>query len=156
VLGLASASTMDRVLGLASDSTVVRVLGLASDSTVVRVLGLASASTMVRVLGVASASTVARLNIEVPIVENLDQRMYEVTKDGKLDMSQWHCNTTHCRAGWAITFAGEAGKELEKIVGPELAGRYIYEASTGRLAPDFYASTSNAAKDIARCAGVEA
>ena len=121
-----------------------------------RVLRLASDATVARVLGLASDATVDRLNLEVPIVENLDQRMYEVTKDGKLDMSNWHCGTTHCRAGWAITFAGAAGAALEAAIGSELAGRYIYEASTGRPAPDFYASTSYAAKDIARCAGVEA
>ena len=61
--------------------------------------------------------------------------------------------------GVAASQAGEndrARAALEAAIGSELAGRYIYEASTGRPAPDFYASTSYAAKDIARCAGVEA
>jgi hypothetical protein len=159
VLDLASDSTVARVLDLASDSTIDRVLDLASDSTIDRVLGLASDSTIDRVLDLASGSTVARIasikKLEVPIVENLDQRMYEVTKDGRLDMSSWHCGTTHCRAGWAITFAGEAGATLEVAIGPAAAGRFIYEASTGRPAPDFYAGTAAATEDIARCAGAQ-
>jgi hypothetical protein len=159
VLWTASAETVDRVLGIASASTVARVLRIASAETVDRVLLIASASTVARVLGIASASTVARVarlrNLTVPVVEDLDRKMYEATKGGEnFDMNSWHCGTTHCRAGWAITLAGEAGSKLEEAVGSAAAGRYIYEASTGRPAPDFYASTMDALADIARCAGV--
>jgi len=74
-------------------------------------------------------------------------------------MSVWHaCNTTHCRAGWAITLAGKAGEELEYRFGPEDAGRRIYLASTGR-APHFFASNYAALADIreqARRQGYEA
>jgi hypothetical protein len=67
-------------------------------------------------------------------------------------MDAWHkCNTTHCRAGWAITLAGEKGKELEARFGPEDAGRRIYLASTGRV-PFFYASNEAALADIRECA----
>jgi hypothetical protein len=158
VLGIASDSTVARVLALASDSTVDRVLGIASASTVDRVLALASDSTVDRVLGIVSDSTVDRIarlrGLTVPIVEDLDRKMYEATKDGNFDMASWHCGTTHCRAGWAITLAGEAGAKLETAVGSAAAGRYIYEASTGRPAPDFYATTKSALADIARCAGI--
>jgi hypothetical protein len=111
------------------------------------------------VLGIASDLMVARVarlrNLTVPVVEDLDRKMYEATKGGEnFDMNSWHCGTTHCRAGWAITLAGEAGAKLEAALGSANAGRYIYEASTGRPAPDFYATTNNALADIARCAGV--
>jgi hypothetical protein len=67
-------------------------------------------------------------------------------------MSQWHtCETTHCRAGWAITLAGPDGKELEKKYGPRIAGAMIYRASTGR-APHFFASDKDALEDIRQCA----
>ena len=154
-LALASDSTIERVLAIASDSTIARVLRLATDSTIARVLALASDSTIASVLGLATDSTIARINAQVPIVEDLDQRMLGAVEAGALDMRNWHCGTTHCRAGWAITFAGDEGTTLERLVGPETAGRLIYEASTGRIAPDFYASNEDAIADIRRCAGVE-
>ena len=50
-----------------------------------------------------------------------------------LEMSDWHtCETTHCIAGWAIHQAGEAGRILEALHGPALAGRLLlgHEAAT--------------------------
>ncbi len=134
MLGIASASTVDRVLGIASDDTVDRVLGIASASTVARIAALR--------------------NLQVPVIHDLDQRIAAaVGKDGKkLNMSQWHCGTTHCRAGWAITLGGEQAAKLEATLGAETAGRLIYEASTGRVAPDFFASNADALADIRRCA----
>jgi hypothetical protein len=45
-------------------------------------------------------------------------------------MHDWHaCETTHCRAGWAVHLAGGPGYELEKRFGPVLAAMMIYEAS---------------------------
>ena len=146
----------------ASDGTVERVLGLASAGTVARVLGLASDGTVARGIGLASAGTVARINalssLQVPVVSDLDKRIANAIGAGgeHLNMSNWHCGTTHCRAGWAITIAGEVGKKLEKAIGSEFAGRMIYEASTGRPAPDFFASTSDALEDIRRCAEITA
>ena len=146
---VASPSTVARVLGIASDSTVDRVLGIASDSTVDRVLGIASDSTVARVASISKAV--------VPVIDDLDKMVLDsVGDDGaQLNMGNWHCGTTHCRAGWAITLAGDAGAELERLFGPETAGRLIYEASTGRPAPDFFASNAEALADIRRCAGVE-
>jgi hypothetical protein len=90
---------------------------------------------------------------DVPIVENLDRRILEVVDSGtgSLDMSQWHsCATTHCRAGWAITLAGEKGAELEREHGPHRAGAMIYRASTGRV-PHFFATNERALEDMRRC-----
>ena len=93
-------------------------------------------------------------NPDVPVIEQLDAKILAAVTSGKgtLDMSTWHkCKTTHCRAGWAITLAGEAGKALEDKYGPQRAGTYIYRASTGRV-PHFFATTERALEDIKRCA----
>ena len=94
-------------------------------------------------------------NPDVPVMPDLDARILSVIESGqgKLDMGQWHaCETTHCRAGWAIHLAGEAGYALEKQYGSaERAGRMIYIASTGRV-PHFYASDADAMADIRACA----
>jgi len=91
---------------------------------------------------------------EVSVVEQLDAKILDAITvgGGRLDMGQWHyCETTHCRAGWAITLAGEAGRKLEEKCGPRWAGAMIYRASTGR-APYFFASDADALADIRRCA----
>jgi hypothetical protein len=93
----------------------------------------------------------ARLDLEVPIVPDIDRVILEaVGPDGdNLDMETWHCGTSHCRAGWAIHKAGEAGYALERAVGPDVAGALIYHASAGYV-PDFYASNDEALADIRR------
>jgi uncharacterized protein YjbI with pentapeptide repeats len=91
-----------------------------------------------------------------PIVSDLDAKILAaIEAGGKLDMGAWHtCDTTHCRAGWAIVVAGKDGRELEERVGAQVAGTLIYHASTGRV-PDFYASDEDAMKDIKRCGGAK-
>jgi hypothetical protein len=89
-------------------------------------------------------------NPDVPVIAGLDRQILQVIEagQGSLNMSQWHtCETTHCRAGWAIHLAGEAGEKLEKAHGPHIAGRMIYIASTGR-APHFFATNERAMEDI--------
>ena len=72
-----------------------------------------------------------------------------------LNMDVYHaCETTHCRAGWAITLH-PMGRELEEVFGPWLAGAVIYQVSTGRV-PNFFASDEDAMADIRRCARAEA
>jgi hypothetical protein len=45
-------------------------------------------------------------------------------------MGDWHtCENTHCRAGWAVALAGEAGKALERFYNTPLAAMMIYDAS---------------------------
>jgi uncharacterized protein YjbI with pentapeptide repeats len=89
----------------------------------------------------------------IPIVENLDTKIAEsiAAHPDDFDMSQWHCGTKHCRAGWAVHLAGEAGYKLQSRLGPFLAGRLIYLVSTGRR-PDFFATNDAARTDIERCA----
>ena len=96
---------------------------------------------------------------EVPVVPNLDQRILDaIAQPGaSLDMGMWHsCENAHCRAGWAIHLAGEAGYALEMQLGQsELAGRAIYLASTGR-SPHFYATNEMSLEDMRRCAAEDA
>jgi hypothetical protein len=89
----------------------------------------------------------------VPVVPNLHRRIAEVTAaESALEMRAYHtCETTHCRAGWAIRLAGQAGWELEKRLGPYAAGALIYLKSTGTV-PNFFASNEKARADIERCA----
>jgi hypothetical protein len=39
------------------------------------------------------------------------------------------CEKTHCRGGWVIALAGEAGAALENFYNWELAAMLIYDAS---------------------------
>ena len=95
----------------------------------------------------------------VPVLPNLDaQILAAIESGGTLNMNKWHsCKTTHCRAGWAITLAGEAGQKLEEWHGPVTAGTLIYAASRpGVPIPDFYASNESALASIRADAGVPA
>ncbi|MEO6046015.1 MAG: pentapeptide repeat-containing protein [Candidatus Kapaibacterium sp.] len=92
----------------------------------------------------------------VPVVPGLHRQMLAaIGAGGELDMGNWHsCDTTHCRAGWTIHLAGEAGYALEKAVGPNVAGALISLASCDYLerVPNFYASAEDALADIRACA----
>lgn len=92
-------------------------------------------------------------NPTVPVIPEIDARILAaIEAGGALEMGSWHtCETTHCRAGWAIHLAGEAGYALERQTNAEHAGRMIYLASTGRV-PHFYASNERALEDIRACA----
>ena len=71
-------------------------------------------------------------------------------------MSQWHCGTTHCRAGWVVELAGEAGKALEKYHNTELAAMLIYRESGYRINPArFYDKADAALADMRRLAEAE-
>lgn len=76
---------------------------------------------------------------------------------GALDMSTWHCGTTHCRAGWVCTLAGEEGKKLEQFFNTELAAMLIYKQSGYEINPcRFYDSSYAAMADMKRLAEEEA
>jgi hypothetical protein len=96
-------------------------------------------------------------NPDVPVIEQIDAKILAaITGGGELQMNSWHgesgaCGTTHCRAGWAIHLAGDAGQSLEKKYGPERAGAMIYRAAVG-YRPHFFASNEAAREDIRRCA----
>ena len=96
-------------------------------------------------------SNLSGSDLRVPVVQHIDAAILAaVESGGKLNMSDWHkCETTHCRAGWAITLAGAPGAELEKAVGPAVAGALIYAASRPTLpVPNFYASDKDAMASI--------
>ena len=97
----------------------------------------------------------------VPKIEKIHQTVYEAaSKEGVLDMSQWHneCGTTHCRAGWVVTLAGDAGKAMEWCMGTPAAAAMIYLRSDPKLEkiPNFYASNDDALEDMKRLAEKEA
>ncbi len=92
---------------------------------------------------------------DIPVVENIDAKILAaIEAGGSLDMGSWHrCETTHCRAGWAIHLAGERGYALEKAVGARMAGAMIYRASRpGVPAPWFFDTDERALADIKKCA----
>jgi hypothetical protein len=93
----------------------------------------------------------------IPVVPDIDKAIYAAcSQPGALDMSDWHsCGTTHCRAGWAVHLAGEAGYALEKFHGPLLAGQLIYRESGSPISPvRFFDNDENALADMERRAGV--
>jgi len=75
-------------------------------------------------------------------------------------MTDWHtCDTTHCRAGWVVTLAGAAGKELESQTSTEFAALQIYHASCPAITVSptrFYEDSKKAMADMQRCADEEA
>ncbi len=104
----------------------------------------------------------AILPVVLPVFE-LDLRLAEVvtTMRARFDMGSWHgggditggaeseCGTTHCRAGWAIVLAGDAGRVLEDIYGPNAAGALIYAASRpDKPVPDFTCDDATAMASI--------
>jgi len=74
-------------------------------------------------------------------------------------MGDWHtCDTTHCRAGWVVFLAGDAGKKLEAHTSTQFAAMQIYkESSAIRVSPPrFFETNEVAMADMKRCAEEEA
>ena len=93
----------------------------------------------------------------MPVIPDIHQRVYEaVSQPGALRMDSWHtCETTHCRAGWVVHLAGDAGRKLEEFHNTELAAMLIYKASGFPINPARFHDTNEAAMaDMARLAGV--
>jgi hypothetical protein len=93
----------------------------------------------------------------IPVVPDIDKAIYAAcSQPGALAMSKWHtCGTTHCRAGWAVHLAGDAGYALEAFYGPLLAGRLIYRESGSPISPvRFFDSNEDALADMERRARV--
>jgi hypothetical protein len=81
------------------------------------------------------------------------------SKKDALNMGDWHtCETTHCRAGWVVTLAGEKGKALEAASSTLFAAMQIYRASSPiRVYPvRFFETNEVAMADMRRCAEEEA
>ncbi len=73
-------------------------------------------------------------------------------------MGKWHtCDTTHCRAGWVVTLAGEKGKELEAKTSTLFAAMMIYKASSPIKVspPRFFEKNDVAMADMKKCAELE-
>jgi len=95
----------------------------------------------------------------IPVIEDIHKRVLDaVSQESALEMSAWHtCDTTHCRAGWVVVLAGEAGKELEGETSTLFAAMQIYKASSDIKVPPtrFFDSNIAAMVDIKRCAELE-
>lgn len=98
--------------------------------------------------------------VEIPKIENIHQKIYEaVSQPSALNMRSWHsCDTTHCRAGWVVTLAGEDGEALEKFHGTCLAASLIYrESSPLAVSPiRFFDNDKDAMEDMKKMAELEA
>ena len=94
--------------------------------------------------------------VEIPVIEEIDAAILAAVQRGgcSLNKRTWHsCETTHCRAGWAIHLAGKAGSKLEASVGSCVAGALIYAKSRpDKPVPNFFACNSDALADLQACA----
>lgn len=92
---------------------------------------------------------------KVPVIPDIHKVIYKaVSNPGALRMATWHiCDTTHCRAGWVVTLAGEAGKELERKTSTLFAAQHIYHKSGYDISPvRFFDSDVDAMADMKRLA----
>jgi len=87
---------------------------------------------------------------QIPLVPNIDAAILSALKGGgTLDMKDWHtCDTTHCRAGWAVVLAGDAGQKLEEQLGTNAAASLIYARSGSHPVPNWYADNETVLADI--------
>ena len=97
---------------------------------------------------------------DAPVVPNIDAAILAaVEAGGTLRMSSWHtCGTSHCRGGWAVHLAGDAGYALERKFGTNVAATLIYAASRpGVPVPSFSAAADNdeTLADIRACAAAQ-
>lgn len=98
---------------------------------------------------------------DVPVIEDLHAKIYAAaSRPESLNMGNWHiCANTHCRAGWVVTLAGEAGKALEAFHDTALAAMLIYDASCPgfKINPSrFFDSNEDALADMKRLAESDA
>ncbi|MGA1770579.1 MAG: pentapeptide repeat-containing protein, partial [Steroidobacteraceae bacterium] len=71
----------------------------------------------------ANLSGAKGLRIAADALQRLQAVATAALLPGALTMETWHqCETTHCIAGWAIHQAGEPGRLLQSLLGPEVAG----------------------------------
>ena len=95
----------------------------------------------------------------IPKIENIHSKVLAaVLVPDALEMKTWHtCGTTHCRAGWVVTLAGEEGKKLEEFHNTELAASLIYRESSPHKVScaRFYDNNVDAMADIKRMAELE-
>lgn len=96
---------------------------------------------------------------EYPKIVGIHQAVLQAAAgENALDMGDWHtCETTHCRAGWVVRLAGEAGEKLESKTSTLFAAMMIYKASSPiRVSPtQFFVTNEEAMEDMRRCAEEE-
>jgi hypothetical protein len=95
--------------------------------------------------------------MDIPIIEDIHKKLYEAASHpGALKMSDVHaCDTTHCRAGWVVHLAGEAGYALEAKTSWLFAAQQIYKASGYEISPvRFFDSDELAMADMKRLAEI--
>ena len=88
-------------------------------------------------------------------IPDIHKAVYEAaSRPDALNMGVWHCGTTHCRAGWVVTLAGDGGRALEYAMGTPAAAALIYIASDPKMekVPNFYDTNANALADMKRLA----
>ena len=93
----------------------------------------------------------------IPVIADIHQKVFEAaSQPGALNMNDWHtCGTTHCRAGWVVHLAGEAGYALERFHNTALAAQLIYRESGHPINPGkFYVKNDEALADMKRLAEV--
>jgi hypothetical protein len=93
----------------------------------------------------------------IPVIPDIHRAIYAAASNPRaLEMVDVHrCKNTHCRGGWAVHLAGEAGYALEAFYNWELAAILIYDASdpTYKINPArFYDSNEDALADMKRLA----
>lgn len=94
---------------------------------------------------------------DIPVIPDIHKTVYAAATrtPESLDMSDWHsCKSTHCRAGWVVHLAGEAGYALEEQVDTDVAAVLIYAVSDPgfKHMPDFYCGNDIALEDMRRLA----
>jgi hypothetical protein len=171
-------STCDRAYSAALDARDVRTTLAARDAldaldALAARTALASRAILdARAARTALAALAAHLldaaiaaGLEVPVIPNLDAAVLSIVEhpETPLDMSSYHgdddpenwCGTTHCRFGAAIVAAD--AWELEKAVGPWMAGALLYLASRRAQGkperiPNAFEKDDEAMADIKACA----
>jgi hypothetical protein len=99
----------------------------------------------------------AKHDLVIPKIENLHQRVAEVVTKYNLNMSKWHCGTTHCHAGHIVNIAGQPGYDLEELLGTSTAALLIAkESSLVKLESSmFYVNDDKGLANIKRLAREE-
>ena len=96
----------------------------------------------------------------VPVIPNIHQTVFAAaSRPEALNMNTWHsCANTHCWAGWVVTLAGEAGKQLETFFDTPLAAMKILDASSDlRVSPvRFFETNDDALRHMKALADQEA
>ena len=96
-----------------------------------------------------------KAEMKIPVIADIHKKIYEAVSQPKaLDMRAFHiCETTHCRACWAIHLAGKEGYDLEAKTSSVFAAMQIYKASGYLINPcRFFDSNADALADMKKLA----